>query len=162
VNSILRGHTHYFGWSNSYCRLYTLEGLVFRAFKKSLIKKFRDRGKNRPRWVARNFLVCSPDTGVISPHNRKWHVHVRLPNSASNIKRLKYHLFLILPTKLVKMVPINYAALSRVLRSVPYYSHVHLYEQHHLHILKVRRNDDSYRYKLLLKKKGRSLPSSFS
>ena len=162
VNSILRGHTHYFGWSNSYCRLYTLEGLVFRAFKKSLIKKFRDRGKNRPRWVARNFLVCSPDTGVISPHNRKWHVHVRLPNSASNIKRLKYHLFLILPTKLVKMVPINYAALSRVLRSVPYYSHVHLYEQHHLHILKVRRNDDSYRDKLLLKKKGRSLPSSFS
>eukprot|EP00803_Ostreobium_quekettii_P003911 evm.model.scf_8.2 EVM.evm.TU.scf_8.2 scf_8:27198-29912(-) len=153
VNSILRGHTYYFGWSNSYLRLFTLEGLVFRAFKKSLIKKFRDRGKNRPRWVAGNFLVCSSDTGVRSPHNRTWHVHVRLPNSASN--RLKSHLFLILPTKLVKLVPINYAAFNRVLRSVPYYSHVHLYEQHNLNILKIRRNDASYRDELLLKQKGR-------
>lgn len=58
MNPIIRGHAHYFGWSNSYARLKALEGLVFRSFKKDLIKKFKNKGKNRPVWVAKHFLFC--------------------------------------------------------------------------------------------------------
>lgn len=90
INPIIRGHAQYFAWSNSYARLRTLEGIVFRAFKKYLIKKFRDRGLRRPRWVAKNFLFCQKGK---SPYNWTWHVHVKLPPTTSNVKRFKNTLF---------------------------------------------------------------------
>ena len=137
INPIIRDHAQYFAWSNSYSRLRTLEGLLFRAFKKYLIRKFRNRGLKRPRWVAKNFLFCQKG---LSPYNLSWHVHVKLPPTTSNVKRFKNCLFLVLPTKTVKILPVQNGALKPHIRNVPYYLDPGLYIQHNSNIFQKRIN----------------------
>jgi RNA-directed DNA polymerase len=153
INPVIRGHAQYFGWSNSFARLRMLEGLVFRAFKKYLIRKFKNRGMNRPTWVAANFLKCLPKRAR-SPHGLAWHVHVKLPPTASNKKRLKNYLFLVLPTKAFKIVQVKNAALRKDTRHIPYYTDPTPYVNHNLRLLQERRNDASFRDSLMLKQKG--------
>jgi len=108
INSIIRGFVNYFGWSNSYNRLRTLDGLLLRRFKKILIAKFRFNGVRRPIWVAKNFFICyssyktdyvNNKNMVRSPYGLRWHLHTRLLPSKDNLKRFKDTVFLVLPTK---------------------------------------------------------------
>ena len=137
INPIIRSHAQYFAWSNSYSRLKTLEGLLFRAFKKYLIRKFRNRGLRRPRWVAKNFLFCKKG---LSPYNLSWHVHVKLHPTTNNVKRFKNYLFLVLPTKTVDILPVKNGALKQNIRNVPYYLDPYLYIQHNSNIFQERIN----------------------
>ena len=124
INPVIRGWANYYAWSNSYNRLKTLDGLLVRYLKKYLIRKYRNRGVRRPVWVAKHFLVCkttSNSTGrFTSPYNLRWHPHT-LVNNKDNNKRFKNVLFLVMPSKVSKIVPITSAILSKDLRTKPYY-----------------------------------------
>lgn len=125
INSVIRDFAIYYTWSNGYNRLKTLDGLLLRYFKKYLIRKFRNRGARRPVWVAKNFLVCKTSSGstgrFTSPYNLKWHPHTRLVKSKDNREHFEKVLFLILPSKVTKMLPITSAILAPKLRTQPYY-----------------------------------------
>ena len=135
INPIIRGHAQYFAWSNSYARLKSLEGFLFRAFKKYLIRKFRERGLRRPRWVAKNFLFCKKG---ISPYNLSWHVHVKLPPTTSNVKRFKKYIFLVLPTKTVIIHQVKKGILQKRIREIPFYLNPNLYAEHNSNIFRMR------------------------
>jgi hypothetical protein len=81
-------------------------------------------------------------------------VHVKLEPSPSNRKRLKNYLWLALPTKVVKILPITKTILSPKLRSLPYYLDPQKYILENLRIFKYRRNNKSFRDTLSLKQKG--------
>jgi RNA-directed DNA polymerase len=158
LNSVIRGFANYYAWSNSYNRLKTLDGLLFRYFKKYLIKKFRNKGVRRPVWVAKNFLICktiNDSSGKFtSPYSLKWHPHTKLVNNKDNSKRLKKVLFLLLPTKINKILPITAAVLPKNLRTKPYYliEDKFAYNSAQLHAKRV--NTDNYKEKLFIKQKG--------
>jgi len=90
INLVICEFANYYAWSNSYHRLRTLDGLLFRYLKKYLIRKFRNKGVRRPVWVARNFLICKktkdPKGKFTSPSNLKWHLHTKLSNNKDNFK----------------------------------------------------------------------------
>lgn len=48
INVVIRAFAIYYTWSNSYNRLNTLDGLLFRYIQKYLIKKHKKRGIRRP------------------------------------------------------------------------------------------------------------------
>ena len=75
--------------------------------------------------MAKNFLVCKTSSGstgrFTSPYNLKWHPHTRLVKSKDNREHFEKVLFLILPSKVTKMLPITSAILAPKLRTQPYY-----------------------------------------
>ena len=158
INPVVRGFANYYAWSNSYNRLKTLDGLLFRYFKKYLIRKFRKRGVRRPVWVAKNFLICktvSNTTGKFtSPYNLRWHPHTKLLNNKDNNKRFKNVLFLVFPSKVSKVLPITSAILPSKLRTQPYYLHEYEFAQNSAHLYSKRINTDNYKEKLFIQQKG--------
>lgn len=162
INSVIRGFAIYYTWSNGYNRLKNLDGLLLRFFKKYLIRKFRNRGFRRPVWVAKNFLVCktsSDPTGRFnSPYNLKWHPHTRLVKSKDNRKRFKKVLFLIMPSKVAKMLPITSAILPAKLRTQPYYLADDKFAANSAELYSKRINTDNYKEKLFIKQKRHSPP----
>lgn len=158
INRIIREFAIYYTWSNGYNRLLTLDGLLFRYIKKYLIKKFRNRGIRRPIWVAKNFLVCktlSNSTGKFtSPYNLKWHPHTKLVKSKNNTKRFKKILFLIMPSKVVKILPITSAILPAELRTQPYYLVDDEFAANFAKLHSKRINTNNYKEKLFIKQKG--------
>ena len=158
INPVIRGFTNYYAWSNSYNRLKTLDGLLFRYFKKYLIRKFRNKGIRRPVWVAKNFLICktaSDPTGKFtSPYNLKWHPHTKLTNSKDNRKRFKNVLFLLMPSKVNKILPITSAILPENLRTKPYYLIEDKFAHNSATLYNKRINTDIYKKKLFIKQKG--------
>ena len=158
INPVIRGFGNYYAWSNSYNRLRTLDGLLFRYFKKYLIRKFRNRGVRRPIWVAKKFLICktkSDPTGrFTSPYNLKWHPHTKLVNNKDNRKRFKNVLFLIMPSKVTKILPITRAILPKNLRTQPYYLVEEKFASNSAALYSKRINTDNYKEKLFIKQKG--------
>lgn len=158
INSVIRGFAIYYTWSNSYNRLKTLDGLLLRYFKKYLIKKFRNRGVRRPVWVAKNFLICktlSNSTGrFTSPYNLKWHPHTKLVESKDNTKRFKKVLFLIMPSKVAKILPITSAILPPKLRTQSYYLVDDKFAANSAKLYSKRINTNNYKEKLFIKQKG--------
>jgi hypothetical protein len=145
VNSVLRGYSNYYNWSNGYNRLKSLEGQTVMYLKKILIKKYRYNGIRRPVWVAQNFLVCKQPSAsekdedfkyrgkpsqVISPYNLRWHPHILLNRDnlkRDNLKRDKKVLFLVMPTKISILLPITTCTLPKHTRNTPYYVDPNLY-----------------------------------
>jgi RNA-directed DNA polymerase len=158
VNLVIRGFANYYAWSNGYNRLKTLDGLLFRHFKKILIKKFRNRGVRRPVWVAKNFLICktaSDSTGrFTSPYNLKWHPHTKLVKNKNNRKRFKNVLVLIMPSKVTKVLPITTAILPKQLRTQPYYLVDDKFAVNSAKLYSKRINTDNYKEKLFIQQKG--------
>jgi len=157
LNPIVRGFTNYYSWSNSYNRLKTFDGLLFRYFKKYLIRKFRNKGVRRPIWVAKTFLICKttkdPKGRFISPYNLKWHPHTKLVNNKNNLKRFKKILFLLLPSKINKILPITSAILPKNLRIEPYYLIEDKFAHNSANLYDRRINTDNYKEKLFVKQK---------
>lgn len=155
INPVIRGFVNYYAWSNSYNRLKTLDGLLFRYFKKYLIRKFRNKGVRRPIWVAKNFLICktTKDSSgkFTSPYNLKWHPHTKLVNNKDNSKRFKNVLFLLLPTKINKILPITSAILPKNLRTEPYYLIEDKFAHNSAKLYAKRINTDNYKEKLFIK-----------
>jgi RNA-directed DNA polymerase len=158
INPVIRGFANYYAWSNSYNRLKTLDGLLFRYFKKYLIKKFRNKGVRRPVWVAKNFLICKttndPSGKFTSPYNLKWHPHTKLVNNKDNSKRFKKVLFLLLPTKINKILPVTSAILPKNLRTEPYYLAENKFAHNSARLYAKRINTNNYKEKLFIKQKG--------
>ena len=158
INPVIRGFANYYTWSNSYNRLRTLDGLLFRYFKKYLIRKFRNRGVRRPVWVAKNFLICkttkNPKGKFTSPYNLKWHLHTKLANNKDNLKRFKKVLFLLLPSKINKILPITSAILPKNLRTEPYYLIEDKFAHNSAKLYAKRVTTDNYKEKLFIKQKG--------
>ena len=158
INPVIRGFANYYTWSNSYNRLRTLDGLLFRYFKKYLIKKFRNKGVRRPVWVAKNFLICKttkdPKGNFTSPYNLKWHPHTKLANNKDNLKQFKRVLFLLLPSKINKILPITSAILPKNLRIEPYYLIEDKFAHNSAKLYTKRINTDNYKEKLFIKQKG--------
>lgn len=158
INPVMRGFANYYIWSNSYNRLRTLDGLLFRYFKKYLIRKFRNKGVRRPVWVAKNFLICkttkNPKGKFTSPYNLKWHPHTKLANNKDNLKRFKRVLFLLLPSKINKILPITSAILPKNLRTEPYYLIEDKFAHNSAKLYAKRINTDNYKEKLFIKQKG--------
>nr|YP_009476640.1 hypothetical protein StoMt_p004 [Storeatula sp. CCMP1868]AVM81133.1 hypothetical protein StoMt_p004 [Storeatula sp. CCMP1868] len=159
INPVIRGFAIYYTWSNGYNRLRTLDGLLVRYFKKYLIRKFRNRGVRRPVWVAKNFLVCKTSLEdssgrFTSPYNLKWHPHTRLVKSKDNRKRFKKVLFLIMPSKVSKMLPITSAILPQNLRTQPYYLVDDKFAANSAKLYSKRINTDNYKEKLFIRQKG--------
>lgn len=175
INPVLRGHAQYFAWSNSFNRLKTLEGLIFKAFRKYILRKFKNEGKNSPVWVAYKFFICErkkeevKEKGKkkrsanfrplgkghpVSPYDLAWHLHVKLPKNQSNIKRFKDYLFQVLPSKAYKILPIKFAALLKNLRSLPYYMEPSAFTDQQTAMMAKRRNNLSFKDSLWIKQKG--------
>lgn len=158
INPVIRGFALYFSWSNGYNRLKTLDGLLFRYLKKYLIRKFRNRGVRRPTWVAKNFLICktsSDNTGKFtSPYNLRWHPHTKLDKSKDNLKRFKKVIFLIMPSKVAKILPIKSAILPPKLRTQPYYLVDCAFAANSAKLYSKRINTNNYKEKLFIKQKG--------
>ena len=131
---------------------------MFRYFKKYLIRKFRNKGVRRPVWVAKNFLICKttkdPNGKFTSPYNLKWHPHTKLANSKDNLKRFKRVLFLLLPSKINKILPVTSAILPKNLRTEPYYLIEDKFAQNSAKLYAKRINTDNYKEKLFIKQKG--------
>jgi hypothetical protein len=158
LNLILKGWINYFAWSLASKRLSQLDHYIFKIFKKQLIKKFRKRGIFRIKWVMNEFFLCSTDKNdaknIKSPYLRKWHLHVKYPETQNNQKRLKDMLWLLLCTKTYKIIPISDNALSPRVRKLPYYFATTNYINSHLKILASRMNSFDYKKQLYLKQKG--------
>ena len=157
INPVIRGFSNYYTWSNSYNRLKTLDGLLLRYFKKYLIRKFRNKGVRRPVWVAKNFLICKttedPRGKFTSPYNLKWHPHTKLANNKDNSKWFKKALFLLLPSKINKILPITSAILPKNLRTEPYYLKESKFAHHSAKLYTKRINTENYKEKLFIKQK---------
>jgi RNA-directed DNA polymerase len=155
INPVLRGHAQYFAWSNSFNRLKTLEGLIFKVFRKYILRKFKNEGKNSPVWVAHKFFICGKKSShPVSPYALTWHLHVKLPKNDSNIKRFKSYLFQVLPSKAYKISPIKLAALLKNLRSLPYYTEPTAFIDQQTARMAKRQNNASFKDSLLIKQKG--------
>lgn len=158
INPVIRGFSNYYAWSNGYNRLRTLDGLLLRYFKKYLIRKFRNKGVRRPVWVVKNFLICktkSDPTGKFtSPYNLRWHPHTKLINSKDNRKRFKNVLFLLIPSKVNKILPITSAILPKSLRTRPYYLAEDKFAHNSAALHSKRINTDNHKEKLFIKQKG--------
>jgi RNA-directed DNA polymerase len=158
INHVIRGFANYYSWSNGYNRLRTLDGLLFRYFKKYLIRKFRNKGVRRPVWVAKNFLICKttkdPKGKFTSPYNLKWHPHTKLANDKDNRKRFKKVLFLLFPSKINKILPITKAILPPNLRIKPYYLVENEFAHNSAKLYAKRINTNNYKEKLFIKQKG--------
>ena len=167
VNLILRGYSDYYCWSNGYNRLKSLEGQMVMYLKRYLIKKFKKRGIIKPVWVAQNFLVCKQSeesdvnfiyrgkpSQVKSPYNLKWHPHVILPDTLDNRKRDKKVLFLVLPTKVNKILPIKTCILPVKIRNNPYYLDSDIYSSFWADIKKKRLSNQNYYDILYIRQKG--------
>ena len=158
INFIILGFAIYYTWSNGYNRLKTLDGLLLRYFKKYLIRKFRNKGVRRPIWVAKNFLICKTSSDLTgrftSPYNLKWHPHTRLLKSKDNCKRFKKVLFLRMPSKVAKILPITSAILPPKLRNQPYYLVDGRFAANSAKLYSKRINTDNYKEKLFIRQKG--------
>ena len=123
-----------------------------------MIRKFRNRGVRKPVWVAKQFFVCkttSNSTGrFTSPYNLRWHPHTKLVNNKDNSKRFKNVLFLVMPSKVSKIVPISSAILSKDLRAKPYYLVEDKFANNSAALYSKRINTDNYKEKLFIKQKG--------
>ena len=161
VNTVLRGYSNYYNWSNGYNRLKSLEGQTVMYIKKLLIKKHRYNGIRRPVWVAQNFLVCKQSSDkdkdfeyrgkpsqVKSPYNLRWHPHVQLKPNRNNLKRDKKVLFLVMPTKISVILPITTCNLPKDIRNIPYYIDPNLYADFWSRIRSRRLSNKSF-YELL-------------
>ena len=125
TNVMLRKFTYYYAWSDSYNRLKTLDGLLFRYFKKNLLKKFKNRGIRRPVLIAEKFLIGKTTRNNINKssfhYEMKWHPHAELIKSKTSCRQFKKILFLLIPSKTVQNLPIVSAILIKSLRIKPYY-----------------------------------------
>jgi 5-methylcytosine-specific restriction endonuclease McrA len=90
----------------------------------------------------------------MSPNGLAWHLHVKLPENDSNIKRFKSYLFQVLPSKAYKISPIKLAALPKNLRSLPYYTEPTAFIDQQTALMAKRRNNASFKDSLLIKQKG--------
>ena len=157
VNSIIRGWVNYFAWSLASRRLSQLEHFVFKLFKKSLINKFRKRGIYRINWVMKEFFLCNTDANtksLKSPYKRRWHLHAKYPTTQNNKKRFKDVIWLLLPTKMYRIVPISDNALSPKVRIVPYYIIPEEYNKNQVKLVDKRIINSDYKKKLYLLQKG--------
>ena len=158
MNSLIRGWTNYFSWSLAYRRLSSLNHYLVKRFKKELIKKFKLRGVRRVKWVVRQFLLCKTtkfhDAAVTSPHNIKWHVHAKLPNTHKNKKRRNTYLFLALPDLIWKVIPITSCIIPLQLRSAPYYLNISKFFALHTSILQLRNFSLDYKKLLFIRQNG--------
>jgi retron-type reverse transcriptase/5-methylcytosine-specific restriction endonuclease McrA len=158
VNLTIRGFSNYYSWSNGYNRLRSLDGFLLRYFKKYLIRKFRNKGVRRPTWVAKNFLICktllNPKGRFSSPYNLKWHPHTKLIKSKDNNKRFKKVLFLVMPSKIAKILPITCATLPPKIRTQPYYLADTEFAAYSAKLYSKRINTNNYKEKLFIKQKG--------
>ena len=141
-NTVIRRWVFYFGWSNSYSRLSALDFYIYKRFKHKLIRKFRNRGKLRIKWVVSNFMLCkmdkTKDVKAVSPYNRKWHIHVNLASLIGNKKCFKKVLFLFLATKIWKIITIISYMLPGDLKNYPYYLIPSKYNIFHAKIMNLR------------------------
>jgi len=112
----------------------------------------------RPVWVAKKFLICKTSSNPIgrftSPYNLKWHPHTKLVNNKNNRKRFKNVLFLIMPSKVTKILPITSAILPKSLRTQPYYLVEDKFAKNSAALYSKRINSDNYKEKLFIKQKG--------
>lgn len=155
INPVVRAHAQHFAWSNSFNRLKTLEGLIFKAFRKYILRKFKNEGKNSPVWVAHQFFICGKTRcHPVSPYGLAWHLHVKLAENNNNIKRFKKYVFQVLPSKAYKILPLKNAALNKNLRSVPYYIKPTAFVDQQTALMAKRRNNMSFKYSLFIKQKG--------
>lgn len=129
LNFFIWNFTNYFSWSHGFSRLKSLDGLLFRYFKKYLIRKFRNRGIRRPTWVAKEFLICKSflkNTRLqtfrqhfyLSPFGLRWHPHCTFLDKTKNSKKV---IFLTMATKCLKVLPIVSATIPLELQRQPYF-----------------------------------------
>ena len=108
--------------------------------------------------MATNFLVCKTLSDFrgrfISPYNLKWHPHIKLVKSKDNIKRFKKVLFLIMPSKAIKLLPITRAILPTKLRIHPYYLVDDQFAINFAKLYSKRIYTHNYKEKLFIKQKG--------
>jgi hypothetical protein len=168
VNFVLRVFVNYYSWSNSWNRLRVLDGLVFRFFKKYLVSKFRNRGVRKPVWVAKTFFLCRTKSSIsssiffhnhffgcfISPHLLRWHPHVKLVDDKRVSKYSEKVLFLLLPSKALRVLPLSLATLPVNLKAQPYYLVEKEFATFSSNLYKRRINSDNYKERLFIKQKG--------
>lgn len=108
--------------------------------------------------MATNFLVCktlSDSRGKFtSPYNLKWHPHIKLIKSKDNIKRFKKVLFLIMPSKATKILPITSVILPFKLSIHPYYLVDSKFAANYAKLYSKRIYTNNYEEKLFIKQKG--------
>jgi hypothetical protein len=108
--------------------------------------------------VATNFLVCktlSDSRGrFTSPYNLKWHPHIKLVKSKDNIKRCKKVLFLRMPSKVTKILPITSVILLPKLSTHPYYLVDGKFAANYAKLYSKRICTNNYEEKLFIKQKG--------
>jgi hypothetical protein len=144
-NKILNDWVYYYGWSNAYSRLKQLNNFLYNRFKRKLIKKFRNRGKRRIKWVMQKFILCRTNVfkSVLlqSPFNKKTHIHAQKG------------LYLYLSTKIWKIFPINKCILPLKLRKIPYYINPKWYNDISINLIKIRLLNKEIKNTSFLKKK---------
>lgn len=159
LNSVIKGWVNYFGWSLAYRRLSSLDHLLYKRFKRRLVDKYKLRGIRRVKWVVAKFMLCktsnSQEGFTLSPKNIKWHVHTKLAETANNVKRRSNYLFLVLATKLWKILPITTCSIPPELRSKPYYLSKASFQALHLQILSLRSfPKQNYKQQLFISQNG--------
>lgn len=156
LNFVLKSWVFYFGWSCSYKRLLFLTYYVYKNFKTELINKFKYRGLKRIKWVMSNFVICKTLTFknalLYSPDNLKWHLHAFL--YLNRKQYLKKTVFIIIPIKVFKILPITQNCLSKKCKYVPYYLNENIYLQYILNLIKIRLIKLTYKHLLLIKQQG--------
>lgn len=128
INFVIKGYINYFFLLSFCCRLKMLEGIIYKMFKKYLLRKFRVRGVRKSVWVLKKFFICKTKRNELirskyfqgeftSPYGLKWHIHVKVSDSFGK-KRV---LFLVLPTKFSKVLSWRTSVLCYKRRDVPFY-----------------------------------------
>jgi hypothetical protein len=101
-----------------------------------------------------NFIYRGKPSQVKSPYNLRWHPHVILPDTLDNRKRDKKVLFLVLPTKVNKILPIKTCILPVKIRNNPYYLDSDIYSSFWADIKKKRLSNQNYYDILYIRQKG--------
>lgn len=88
-----------------------------------------------------------------SPYNLKWHPHAGF-KSKCNGTRFQKALFLMMPSKATKLLPITCAILSFKTRTQPYYLANTMFITHSVKLYLKRVNTNNYKERLFRKQKG--------
>lgn len=154
INPVIREFTNYYAWANSSNRLKTFDGLLFRYFKKYLIRKFKNK---RIRWVVESFMLCKaildPIGKFTSPYNLKWHSYTKFVNKNTQ-KWSENALFLVLPSMLNKILPITSTILPKSLRVNSYYLLEQKFVNNSAQLYAKRIHSDNFKEKFFIKQKN--------
>jgi len=89
---------------------------------------------------------------AVSPYNKKWHVHINVSDSEKYM--LNKHLFLLLATKVWKLLPITTMLLNDQLSKSSYYLNAFQYIQFYSWVIKMRVITSTLDWILFIKQKG--------